>query len=478
MKKAKDITSNPQTIKMERRYGDHYSYFTDVNGILKGEWGDYEKLSEKGPDGEAMFVIFSNRFMQRIIINEYGFFFNVFSCKKYDIVIKLSEELYLCEKNERFGLLDNNENSILHTCYNSINCCDRKIGLFIVTTEIGKFLFNYQIGKTSEVYEDIHYSDHDYFVYKESDMYGLMNGECEVLLNPQPEYEYKPNCNLETRNLLYINFENTLFGITVKDEKLYGKIPLNKYDICFKVGHNDAFKYFYVTKKNTKYGLLNWKCECVTEPKYDELILFKGKYNIEVHRTSYTIEKDIFKDYIFVICKERNKYSLYNVQQCECIVSGCDQMDYIIHWDNSEFTREKTISISYVKDGKQGYVTYYGVNIFSNEYNSIEVLRYYFVVSKDNRYGALNAFGAIIAPCIYDRIKCNRRGELIGIIDGEETILNPIPKDYIDDDSDYEYERPSYGRYAGTYAQDEAGYSDDDIDTIFDGDPDAYWNID
>lgn len=42
------------------------------------------------------------------------------------------------------------------------------------------------------------------------------------------------------------------------------------------------------------------------------------------------------------------------------------------------------------------------------------------------------------------------------------------------DDSEF----PTYGRYAGSYAQDEMGYSDDDIDTIFDGDPDAYWNID
>ena len=32
--------------------------------------------------------------------------------------------------------------------------------------------------------------------------------------------------------------------------------------------------------------------------------------------------------------------------------------------------------------------------------------------------------------------------------------------------------------YAGTYAHDVEGYSDDDIDTIFDGDPEAYWNID
>lgn len=39
-------------------------------------------------------------------------------------------------------------------------------------------------------------------------------------------------------------------------------------------------------------------------------------------------------------------------------------------------------------------------------------------------------------------------------------------------------DEPTYERYAGTYAQDVMGYSDDDIDTIFDGEPDAYWNID
>lgn len=39
-------------------------------------------------------------------------------------------------------------------------------------------------------------------------------------------------------------------------------------------------------------------------------------------------------------------------------------------------------------------------------------------------------------------------------------------------------EEVTYNRYNGSYAQDEMGYSDDDIDTIFDGDPSAYWNID
>ena len=57
--------------------------------------------------------------------------------------------------------------------------------------------------------------------------------------------------------------------------------------------------------------------------------------------------------------------------------------------------------------------------------------------------------------------------------------------DLSDTDHDCEYDccreyedKPEYGRYAGSYAQDVMGYSDEYIDTIFDGDPLAYWNID
>jgi hypothetical protein len=39
---------------------------------------------------------------------------------------------------------------------------------------------------------------------------------------------------------------------------------------------------------------------------------------------------------------------------------------------------------------------------------------------------------------------------------------------------DLEYESDN----SGSYAYDEAGYSDDDIDSAFDGDPENYWNID
>ncbi|GEM_PF-1695848 len=52
-------------------------------------------------------------------------------------------------------------------------------------------------------------------------------------------------------------------------------------------------------------------------------------------------------------------------------------------------------------------------------------------------------------------------------------------EDYHDDYDNHDYyERESYGQYAGSHAQDVEGLSDDFINDVLDGDPDAYWNID
>ncbi|MEE3483049.1 MAG: leucine-rich repeat protein [Bacteroidales bacterium] len=62
--------------------------------------------------------------------------------------------------------------------------------------------------------------------------------------------------------------------------------------------------------------------------------------------------------------------------------------------------------------------------------------------------------------------------------------VNPlIPDQYERHDDFYDNygcddDNRGYGRYAGSYVQDEMGWSDDDIDTVLDGDPNAYWNID
>ena len=45
-------------------------------------------------------------------------------------------------------------------------------------------------------------------------------------------------------------------------------------------------------------------------------------------------------------------------------------------------------------------------------------------------------------------------------------------------DFDDDNHRESFGEYAGSYAQDVEGLSDDFINDVLEGDPDNYWNID
>lgn len=50
---------------------------------------------------------------------------------------------------------------------------------------------------------------------------------------------------------------------------------------------------------------------------------------------------------------------------------------------------------------------------------------------------------------------------------------------YFDENASYDYyEEETYEHYCGSYAQDVEDWSDQEIDDVLDGDPDAYWNID
>ena len=53
-----------------------------------------------------------------------------------------------------------------------------------------------------------------------------------------------------------------------------------------------------------------------------------------------------------------------------------------------------------------------------------------------------------------------------------------VDTDFYEVEHSNNYYEQHYDIYQGTWAQEVEGYSDEDIDTIFDGDPNAYWNID
>ncbi len=87
-----------------------------------------------------------------------------------------------------------------------------------------------------------------------------------------------------------------------------------------------------------------------------------------------------------------------------------------------------------------------------------------------------------IASKLYDFIANKLKGDIHPHSEILEIFKDMKPFDIPDN---FRYERKQFHsyreykwNYSGTYAHDVMGYTNDEIDTIFDGDPDAYWNID
>lgn len=329
--------NNPQsnianTICIKREYGDRHSYFIDVNGLLKGEWGGYHELGIKGPNGETMYELYYTRTFKDdhsaipfchskwIVVNEYGFFYNKFSCKKYDAVEDIESGYYKCEKNGRYGIINDEEQEILHTCYNQIWKSSRH-PVFFVQCETGWFIYNVDQQKQSKVYEKIEALDSNYIRFTDGNGYGLMNYNCDIVI--QPKYE-KRTIQFDERNQLQVEFKGIKFGVFVKDDLLYGKILPTEYDLCFKVDFFANGTAFYITKRGERYGILNFRFDCVIEPQLDDIVLVR----------SYGREGSYF-----IIGRQGEYYKLFNSNELTCIIDGCSSMDYCLASKNDSNLR-------------------------------------------------------------------------------------------------------------------------------------------
>ena len=106
------------------------------------------------------------------------------------------------------------------------------------------------------------------------------------------------------------------------------------------------------------------------------------------------------------------------------------------------------------------------------------------------KWGIINEKGEEVLPVIYDEVwnfYGKKRFSTTVVKDGYSSEvyfhdLNPLlpyrKKNSLSSSFDNDDYGSHYGEYAGSYAQDVMGYSDDVINDAFDGDPDAYWNID
>jgi hypothetical protein len=114
---------------------------------------------------------------------------------------------------------------------------------------------------------------------------------------------------------------------------------------------------------------------------------------------------------------------------------------------------------------------YYGKNVVIKK---AKIKGNYFVQNNDldQMKKLIEQFGGNLFQALYEKTQDNNWL----LTEKNEQFIKMIKNHY---ESSNEYEgKKTYENYRGSYAQDIEGYSDQDIDNIFEGDPDMYWNVD
>ncbi len=193
------------------------------------------------------------------------------------------------------------------------------------------------------------------------------------------------------------------------------------------------------TYKRPMYGLINYKGETIFEPSFCSLLPAIGNKNL------YTVQDKNFG------------YAVLNTDGTEVVPYG--KYSWIDGFDNGL----ARVRIGNVTNGQK---------------------------ENGNKWGMINENGKVVLPLEYDDIWAfyGKKRVTTKVVKGD-VAQNVVLSEILGKDETQEYDcssnnyydddyGTSYGEYAGTYAQDVEGYSDDVIDDAFDGDPDAYWNID
>ena len=193
------------------------------------------------------------------------------------------------------------------------------------------------------------------------------------------------------------------------------------------------------TYKRPMYGLINYKGETIFEPSFYCLIPAIGNKKL------YTVQNKHFG------------YAVLNIDGTEVVPFG--KYSWIDGFDNG-LARAKIGNVTNGQNengNKWGLIDENGKEVLPLDYDNIW-----------NFYGKQRVTTKVIKGNVAKDVILS---ELLG---KDKTQENDNHSDNYDV-NDY---GTNFGEYAGSYAQDVEGYSDDVIDDAFDGDPDAYWNID
>ena len=276
----------------------------------------------------------------------------------------------------------------------------------------------------------------------------LSIGQSTKVLLPASSY------NMQDDNRLLIPFTcGDKIGFANKKGEVVVKPQFTMYyDDCYNESDNirvTVDELYGVTRSGGKvsaykrpiYGLINSKGETIFEPAFYTFLPSIGEKKL------YTVQN---KDY---------KYAVLNIDGTEVVPFG--KYSWIDGFDNG-LARVKigNLTNGQKENGnKWGLIEEIGIAVVALEYDNIW-----------NFYGKQRVTTNVINGNVVKNVILSK------ILDMDTPQKNDSHSNNHDANADDN--GTNYGEYAGSYAQDVERYSDDVIDDAFDGDPDAYWNID
>lgn len=327
-------------------------------------------------------------------------------------------------------------------------------------------------------------------IFQKTDIPRTYAPEFKLKLKIQ-ELKYLSSCGKEIfHNHLAIIEHNRRFGYINEEGSIVVDIQYDKVT-DFKNGlaavkierYETKIEDWLDIKYGGKWGIINTEGEYFQSPQYDDLILTDDDIILFSKGGMLDMDKHFFigskwgvMDYkMRIIIPPR---FLYLEQAKNGLIRGLiEDGSKCCRWGLITMKGEEItpFKYSYIYDSPGPYMLA-NTNSVCKKSSYYEDGFGYF----NGEWGLLDVYGCEKAPFIpaYDKDDFLRR--FASIYDTNDE--NGSDDEGYDDECCELYTATSedshYSRYLGSYAQDEMGYSDEDIDTIFDGDPSAYWNID
>ena len=259
------------------------------------------------------------------------------------------------------------------------------------------------------------------------------------------------------------------------EDKAYFIVPANNYDVRY-----DKRLLIPFMMQN-KIGFVNQWAEPIVEPLYD---IVSGNILSE----SDILKVGIFHSYGFTrpngYVQTYNAYKYGILDSKGNLIFKCEHSFISVSDDNKLFVLKSFDREYCVVDRKGNVIVPYGKYSLIDGYT-----KGYARVKLNGKWGIIDSMGNIVLPVEYDEIwnfHTKTHLNYTRVVKKPDVFqFNLNTGNLISSRINHKHEEREedtygshYGEFSGTYAQDVMDYSDDVINDAFEGDPDAYWNID